>query len=78
VLHALATMAAVLRYCPKHQMYYRGDQMPEAAMPYYDRHLAEIRHFFPTPVAFHVGLKHLRTIHVATYCAGCTGAVGFV
>lgn len=52
--------------------------MPEAALPYYDRHLAEVRQFFPTPTAFFVAVKHARATHPSTYCAGCTGAVGFV
>jgi hypothetical protein len=47
-------------------------------MVYYDRHLEEVRNFFPSPVAFYTALKHLRAQHPLWYCEACTRAVGFV
>ena len=77
-LHALAVMAGVLRYCPRHGVFYRGPEPADSAMPYYDRHIGEVREHFPTPVAFYTALKHSRSKHVLTYCPECTRAVGFV
>jgi hypothetical protein len=77
-LYALAVMSGVLAYCPKHETYYRGVVMPQDAMPIYDRHLAEARACFSSPVAFYTALKHARAIHEDTFCRQCTRAVGFV
>jgi hypothetical protein len=77
-LRALAVMAGVLRYCPRHDLFYRGPEPVDAAMPLYDRHLDEVRRFFPTPVAFYTALKYARSQHQAMYCPECTRAVGFV
>ena len=76
-LYALAVMSGVLRYCPKHDAYYRGEAALEEAMPVYDRHLEEVRAFFGSPVAFHTALKHARSVHSEQYCRRCTDAVGF-
>lgn len=77
-LYALAVMSGVLAYCPKHDAYYRGSVALEDAMPYYDRHLGEVRRFFASPVAFYTALKHAQSTHPDRFCARCTGAVGFV
>jgi hypothetical protein len=77
-LYDLAVKAEMLRYCPKHEVYYRGPQGAEAAMPYYDRHLAAVRQFFPTPVAFYTALKHERSLLKNTFCHQCARCVGFV
>ncbi len=71
-------MSGVLAYCPKHQAYYRGVVMPQDAMPIYDRHLEEVRKFFPSPVAFYTALNCARSIHPEQFCRACTSAVGFV
>lgn len=76
-LSALAVMSGVLRYCPTHDAYYRGETAVIDAMSVYDRHLEEVRAFFSSPVAFHTALKHIRSIHREQYCRRCTEAVGF-
>jgi hypothetical protein len=76
-LYALAVMSGVLRYCPRHETYYRGEAAIEAAMPIYDRHLEEVRTFFSSPVAFHTALKHARGMFPEPYCRWCTDAVRF-
>lgn len=55
-LHAIAVMAGVLAYCPRHETYYRGSEAPEATVTYYDRHLAELRKYFVSPVVFYTAL----------------------
>jgi len=77
-LYALAVMSGVLVYCPRHETYYRGVVMPQDAMRMYDRHLEEVRSFFPSPVAFYTALNYVRSIHSDRFCARCTGAVGFI
>lgn len=76
-LIALAVMSGVLRRCAKHGMYYRGEVMPMQAMPIYDRHIGEVRKFFPSPVAFYTALNYTRSIHSEPFCKMCTNSVGF-
>lgn len=76
-LYALAVMSGVLRYCPRHGTYYRGEGVAEDAMQHYDRHIAEARKFFASPVAFYTAMKTVRSKHRHIYCPECTNAVGF-
>jgi hypothetical protein len=76
-LLAVAVMAGSLRYCPRHNVHYRGLEGPDATLPYYDRYLAELREFFPTPVHFYTAMKHARAQRPNTYCQACSQAVGF-
>lgn len=75
-LYALAVMSGVLGYCARHETFYRGAGAPEDAMPYYDRHVDEIRKFFASPVAFYTALKTARSRHQHYFCPKCTNAVG--
>ncbi|MET0935326.1 MAG: hypothetical protein ABWX83_05010 [Luteibacter sp.] len=77
-LHAIAVKSGVLAYCARHDAYYRGSEGLDAAMACFDRHLADVRRFFSSPVAFYTALKYARTEYPDTYCRGCTNAVRFV
>lgn len=76
-LYALAVMSGVFGYCATHETYYRAAGIPEDAMPYYDRHIDEVRKFFASPVAFYTALKAARMRVPYHYCPQCTDAIGF-
>lgn len=70
-LQALGVMSGALKYCPIHDVFYKGSEGPDAGMPYYDKHLAEARRFFPTPVAFYTELKYERARLANSFCHKC-------
>lgn len=77
-LHALGVMSGVLRYCPKHEVFYRGAMGPEAALPYYDKYLVEARQFFPTLITFYTALLYERARLGNTFCHQCARHLGYV
>jgi hypothetical protein len=77
-LHAIAVIAGVLAYCSRRETYYADSEPPEAAVPYNDRHLAEVRQYFASLVAIYVALRHSRSAVLDPLLPRCTGAVGFV
>ncbi|APG03520.1 hypothetical protein BJI69_06070 [Luteibacter rhizovicinus DSM 16549] len=76
-IYALAVMSGIFAYCARHETHYRAAGLPEDAMPYYDRHIDEVRRFFASPVAFYTAMKTARLRVRHHYCPQCTNAIGF-
>lgn len=78
-LCAVAQEARVLQRCRKHGTFYVGPEGADAALPMYDRHLRDLRDFFPTPVHFYTAMKRLRYYQAPQVCPECAnGVVRFV